>query len=151
MGHSQWLWASFPLTHGVAQGSILGPVLFCLYMPPLENTTRKYNIYCHFYTNDSQLYLQLKSRDYLKPLLDCFKDIKGRIANYFIQFTEVIIVCPSTSNKPPHQYARPGGPHMWSHMQKRRGCYLWFWAVFKNKWVMLSYYELLSIKNHSQT
>ena len=64
--------SSAPLTCGVPQGSILGPVLFSLYMLPLGSILRKYGISFHMYADDTQIYLPLRRRDTnsLKMLLD---------------------------------------------------------------------------------
>lgn len=56
----------------------VGPGLFCFYMLPVGSIIRKYRISFHFYADDSQLYLPLKSNDSLQPHLDCLEDIKYR-------------------------------------------------------------------------
>ena len=95
---------SAPVSCGVPQGSILGPVLFCLYMLPLGNIIRKHNIAFHFYADDSQLYLPLKSADSLQTLLDCLEEVKVWMGSNFLQInndkTEVIIFGPSKSKTP---------------------------------------------------
>ena len=44
------------LTFGVPQGSVLGPIAFCIYTIPLGAILQHYDILYHIYADDTQLY-----------------------------------------------------------------------------------------------
>ena len=50
-----------PVTHGVLQGSDLGPIFFSLFFAPLEDIAA-HGLTCMMYADDTQLYISFDSR-----------------------------------------------------------------------------------------
>ena len=96
--------SSTPLLYGVPQGSILGPILFSLYMLPLGQIISRFGCMSyHCYADDTQLYFSLRPDDFsnLNTLHSCLAAIKDWMSLNFLQLnsdkTELLIFGPENT------------------------------------------------------
>ena len=72
--------SSTPLCHGVPQGSVLGPLLFTLYVSPIEDIIKLHGLDAMFYADDTQIYVVLNPKEQaadLQKLEACANDLKS--------------------------------------------------------------------------
>jgi hypothetical protein len=76
------------VTCGVPLGSVLDPLLFCIYMRPLEAIMQRHNISHHFYADDTQLYLSFnpsEASQAMDRLNKCLVDIRSWMSTNFLK------------------------------------------------------------------
>jgi len=69
--------ASVNCTSGVPQGSVLGPLLFAMYISPVGNVVAAHSLRYHQYADDTQLYMAVRPGDdeSFGPVSVCVEDV----------------------------------------------------------------------------
>ena len=89
---------------GVPQGSILGPILFILYISELDKIARLFGLRVHCYADDAQLYISFEAIDIIPTvhtIESCLETIKRWMTKMFLKLnedkTQLLVISPTKS------------------------------------------------------
>ena len=96
------------LLFGVPQGSVLGPILFTMYTPPIGDIARTHGLNVHFYADDTHLYMAFDPTDnedaasVLKQLEDCISDIRMWMVENKLKLNDEVLILTSKVHMSTH-------------------------------------------------
>jgi hypothetical protein len=96
------------LKFGVPQGSVLGPVLFSLYVTPLEEIITSHGCSTVIFADDTQLYITCESNDSVTRIESCVDEIRHWMRINFLSLNEskTEVVCFSSKFSKHEPYVR---------------------------------------------
>lgn len=78
---SNQLSSVYPITGGVPQGSVLGPLLYSLYVSPLSDIINDYNLLHHIYADDTCIFISF--RDQIPFDLPILENCVSHVCDWF--------------------------------------------------------------------
>ncbi|PIK41221.1 reverse transcriptase-like protein [Apostichopus japonicus] len=112
-GRKQWVKigqtssTAVQLSSGVPQGSVLGPIIYCMFTKPLCEIIKRHQVNYHCYADDTQLYLQFDPKmpwtEIQEKLQECVNNVGMWLRRNKLMLndvkTELIIFSPKTQLK----------------------------------------------------